>query len=269
MEDLTKHQLILLTLLVSFVTSIATGIITYTLLQEAPVEVTQTINRVVEKTIERVVPEEGSKGETIKEVTTVVSEEDLVLDSIDKNSKSIVRLKTFGFDGSEIFSGIGIVVSETGVIVVDSSSFTSGNYSATFYDGTSYNISKSYKDPNSGFTFLKIGKAASDSYKFYPVSFGNPNSLRLGQSVIAIYGRDRNTVSIGRVSDIKKDEGGAVVQIGTDVKYIKQNLGSPIVNLSGDVVGVEKREDDVAFHSYVPISEIQKSIKTAVAELSK
>lgn len=269
MEDLTKHQLILLTLLVSFVTSIATGIITYTLLQEAPVEITQTINRVVEKTIERVVPEEGGGGQTIKEVTTVVSEEDLVLDSIDKNSKSIVRLKTVGFDGSEIFSGIGIVVSDSGVIAVDSDSFVSGNYSATFYDGAIYNISKSYKDPVSGFTFLKIGKAASDTYKFYPVSFGNPNSLRLGQTVIAIYGRDRNAVSIGRVSDLKKNDNGAITQIGTDIKFLKQNLGSPIVNLSGDVIGIEKKEDDVFAHSYIPIIDLQKSIKTAVTELSK
>lgn len=268
MEDLTKHQLILLTLLVSFVTSIATGIITYTLLQEAPVEVTQTINRVVEKTIERVVPEEGNGG-TIKEVTTVVSEEDLVLDSIDKNSKSIVRLKTNGFDGAEIFAGIGVVVSESGVIVVDSSSFSSGNYSVSFYDGAVYNISKSYKDPNSGFTFLKIGKAASDKYKFYPVSVGNPNSLRLGQTVIAIHGRDSNSVSIGRVSDMKRTDLGTVTQIGTDIKFIKQNLGSPIVTLSGDVVGIEKREDDAVVHSYIPINEIQQSLKTALSELAK
>ena len=81
MEDLNKNQIVLLTLLVSFVTSIATGIITVTLLQEAPIEVTRNINRIVEKTIETVTP--GTVTTTQKEVTTVVvKEEDLIIDSI-------------------------------------------------------------------------------------------------------------------------------------------------------------------------------------------
>ena len=114
MEDLTKHQLILLVLLITFVTSIATGIITFTLLQQAPVEVTQQINRVVERTIERVVPADGQPAKTT--TTVVVSEEDRILEAITKNEKSIVRLKTVGADGSEIFAGIGLVISADGVI---------------------------------------------------------------------------------------------------------------------------------------------------------
>ena len=92
MEDLNKNQLILLTLLVSFVTSIATGIITVSLLQEAPPVVTQTINRVIERTIEQVVPESEGGGTVTREVTVVVTEEDQVIDAISKNAKSVVRV---------------------------------------------------------------------------------------------------------------------------------------------------------------------------------
>src|ERR1043166_8139095 len=49
-EKLTKSQIVLLTLLVSFMTSIATGILTVPLLQQAPPEITKTVNREVDHT---------------------------------------------------------------------------------------------------------------------------------------------------------------------------------------------------------------------------
>jgi hypothetical protein len=56
MKDLNKSQLILLAVLLSFVTSIATGITTVTLMQQAPSSVTVPINRIVRETVEKVVP---------------------------------------------------------------------------------------------------------------------------------------------------------------------------------------------------------------------
>ena len=48
MVSLTKTQIVLLFLLVSFVTSLATGIVSVTLVNQAPQPVTHTINKVVE-----------------------------------------------------------------------------------------------------------------------------------------------------------------------------------------------------------------------------
>lgn len=58
LKDLNKSQLILLALLLSFVTSIATGITTVTLMEKAPQSVAVPINRVVRETIEKIVPAE-------------------------------------------------------------------------------------------------------------------------------------------------------------------------------------------------------------------
>ncbi|MEK7563979.1 MAG: hypothetical protein AAB510_00200 [Patescibacteria group bacterium] len=55
-KDLNKSQLILLAILLSFVTSIATGITTVTLLQQAPTSVSIPITRVVRETVEKIVP---------------------------------------------------------------------------------------------------------------------------------------------------------------------------------------------------------------------
>ena len=56
LEQLTKHQIVLLTLLVSFVTSIATGIVTVSLMDQAPAGVTRVVNQIVEHTVEKVIP---------------------------------------------------------------------------------------------------------------------------------------------------------------------------------------------------------------------
>ncbi|OGI60106.1 hypothetical protein A2814_00880 [Candidatus Nomurabacteria bacterium RIFCSPHIGHO2_01_FULL_38_19] len=55
-KDLNKAQLILLAVLLSFVTSIATGITTVTLMQQAPSSVTVPITRVIRETVEKIVP---------------------------------------------------------------------------------------------------------------------------------------------------------------------------------------------------------------------
>ncbi len=57
-KDLNKSQLILLAVLLSFITSIATGITTVTLMQQAPASVTIPVTRIVRETVERVVPAE-------------------------------------------------------------------------------------------------------------------------------------------------------------------------------------------------------------------
>ena len=81
MEELNKNQIILLTLLVSFVTSIATGIVTVTLMDQAPPAVTQTINRVVERTVEKLVPGETQVATVVREVPVIVTEEELMCDA--------------------------------------------------------------------------------------------------------------------------------------------------------------------------------------------
>ncbi len=55
-KELNRTQMIMLALLLSFVTSIATGITTVTLMQQAPSSVTVPITRIVRETVEKVVP---------------------------------------------------------------------------------------------------------------------------------------------------------------------------------------------------------------------
>ena len=84
-EELSKSQIILLTLLVSFITSIATGIVTVSLMDQAPPIIAQTVNRVIERTVETVVPK-GQTASTVvtQEKTVIVKETDLISQAVKK-----------------------------------------------------------------------------------------------------------------------------------------------------------------------------------------
>jgi S1-C subfamily serine protease len=274
MEDLTKHQLILIVLLITFVTSIGTGIITFTLLSEAPVEVTQTINRVVERTIEQVAPTTTGQPEKIT-TTVVVSEEDRILESIGKNEKSIVRLETAGADGTQVVSGLGLVVSGDGTIVADLRSYNAAtSYSILFSDGKIYPSGKVFVDNEKGLVFMQTNLSQNENpkYTFYPAVLGDSNGLKIGQTLVAISGKDSNSASVGRIFQLtfNKDDKKTVTNIISDMKISKSHFGSPALNLSGEVVGLEAPilETDTEY-SYIPIDVIKLATTKALAELAK
>lgn len=67
-KELNKTQLILLAILLSFITSIATGITTVTLMQQAPESFTVPVTRIVRETVEKIVPvPSGPKVQALSE----------------------------------------------------------------------------------------------------------------------------------------------------------------------------------------------------------
>src|ERR1700693_2855924 len=75
-KDLNKPQLILLAVLLSFVTSIATGITTVTLMQQAPPSFTAPVTRIVRETVEKIVPaESGPKTQALSDEQKKLLEE--------------------------------------------------------------------------------------------------------------------------------------------------------------------------------------------------
>jgi hypothetical protein len=270
-EDLTKHQLILIVLLITFVTSIATGIITFTLLQQAPVEVTQTINRVVERTIQQVATTDGQPSKTV--TTVVVNEDDSVLGAISKNEKSIVRLKALGSDGSELFDGMGVVVSADGVVVADIRSLGANPSAISFYDGKFYPTGKTFKNDADGLVFIKPNIPQNDTskYVFYPATLGNSDGLKIGQTLIAISGQSSNAALVGRIFQLSIGaDKKTVTNILSDIKLSKATFGSPVLNLSGEIVGIEASfTDSDTQYSYIPVNVLKAATAKALAELAK
>ncbi|MEI6480641.1 MAG: serine protease [bacterium] len=248
MDNLNKHQIILLALLVAFVVSIATGITVVSLMDQSPQPVTQTINRVIEKTIEKVTPtSNNSNGDGVKEKTTVVvKEEDLTISAIDKNVKSFVHI--FGpIAGIDTFLGDGVIVSDKGYVVAEKTAIAQTNsYVAELSDGTKVPLEIVKNDDVLGITLLQAKPSQDQKVSFTSVNFGDSAGVKLGQSIISLSGSTKNTVNIGNIVSIDtKDNKNNSITTSSDI--INSLPGGILFNLSGEVVGFHTSPEKTIF----------------------
>ncbi len=259
MNDLNAQQIVLLTLLVSFITSIATGITTVSLLEQAPEPVTQTINRIVEKTVERVVEidkETNEPQETIIE-TIIVNAEDLTIEAVEKNSRSLVRIYTVVGD-IKTFATLGFIVSESGEIVTDAQRIISGTSYVGVYESGEFPLDITFREPNNPFAKMKIQDGVTEN-TFNSAIFANSQGIKLAQSVIALSGRDSNVVSTGIITDIETSmEGELEVTslIDTSVDGNKVLSGSVLLNLQGEIIGVKINGDPLREVAFLPANRV-------------
>ncbi|MBY0539214.1 hypothetical protein K2P56_02130 [Patescibacteria group bacterium] len=238
-EDLSTTQIILLALLVSFVTSIATGIVTVSLLAQAPASVTNTVNQIVERTVETVLPATDSKPSvTIKETTVVVKEEDLITKSISESFAKTARV----YGGVATSSSIVGLAAVTSLGVISDSSVVDGDHLITV-GGVSAVYSVQAEYPEIGVALL-VPKDTKESLKG-GFMVGATDSLKLGQTAIGLLSVTNERVQIGAVSSrtplvdvTKKDK--TVVGVRTIDTNIAGTLvpGTPLVNIFGDFIGI-------------------------------
>lgn len=247
-KDLNKVQLILLALLLSFVTSIATGITTVTLMQQAPTSVTVPINRVVRETVEKIVSVEGKT--TVQ--TVVVKEEDLVVDAISKNKSAVFKV-TKGPSGNEVSAGHGLVLNKDGLIVADAVLVPGrGTY---YVENPSGKFNAEFVATNeAGFSFLRITDAVEGTAKpaFDLAALGDISNMKAGQKVMVL----GNPIS----SFIY--EGNPEI----DLSVTNSNAGGIVINLDGEVLGLATL--NVA-NSFIAIDTISEAIPSATSTNSQ
>ncbi len=236
-KDLTNSQMILLTLLVSFVTSIATGIVTVTLLDQAPAPISRTINRVVERTIEKVVPSES--GNT-KVDTVIIKEEDLVVEAFNRGSKALVRI--YAGDSTDkidetAFVGIGTTISEDGKVIVNSDLISKTGSFVAKADTGNYKII--FTSTKGSLTLMKLDLPVDSSGSVMKASFvtySDTAKLKVGQTVLAIT-NDPESVAPGIVTGIVPSNDIASSTVTISSALSNKYLGSPILNTDAEIVG--------------------------------
>ena len=271
MEDLTKTQIVLLTILISFVTSIATGIITTSLLAQAPASVIQTINRVVEHTIEKVAPAPDGSSST-KEVT-VINEDDAVTSAISNATPAVVRIQTpAAADGTKSFYGLGVIVSKSGLVLSDKFNIISNAvYSVTLSDGTTLPATVVHISDKDNIATFQIQPDATHNNNFSSVDIAQ-GDLKLGQTVIGIEGKTKNYVEINRATSFETrtstDSSGKTITttyaVDTDIPETVETLGAPLLNLSGELVGIKSISNDGTLvpGAYITSSSISDLLNT-------
>lgn len=242
---LNTQQIILLCLLVSFVTSIATGITTVSLMQQSPEPVTQTINRVIERTVETVASQDPI--DQIKSVitqnpapskvveTVVVNQEDQAINAVTKNQDSIARVHTPNRNAE--FVTLGIVLNSAGDIAVDKRLINRFQNYTVKYGSRSFTAK--YKSGSETTDFLILSIQDENPNDFTPATFGDSGSLKLAQSIISLSGSVSTSVSNGSITSLPVASDGSLSAIKTSVDASNVLVGSVLLNLQGSIVGVK------------------------------
>jgi len=244
-NELNKPQLILLAILLSFVTSIATGITTVTLMQQAPVSFTAPVNRVIQQTIEKIQQVEGKT--TVQ--TVVVKEEDLVVDAIAKNKSTVFSItrETVGLDGTtiEVGAGRGFAVSADGIIVTDAAMVPDKQIYYVKNDSGKFKADFVSTD-KAGFSFLKVGAPLDEKNKLaltVPV-LGDLDKMKVGQKILVLGNSIFSFIF----------EGNKNIYINVT----KSNAGGLVMNLDGEALGMAIFSDTASFVSIKSIADALK-----------
>ncbi len=202
----------------------------------------------------------GNGSISIPTTTTekvVVQESSAIIDSANKVSPAVVSITTkstvqdiFGQVSQSESAGTGFVITSDGLILTNKHvvSDQTAAYTVVMSDGKSYDAKVQSVDPLNDLAVVKI-----DARNLPVVELGDSDQLQVGQWVVAVgnaLGKFQNTVTAGVVSakgrSIQASDSGSGSNsenlsglLQTDAAINPGNSGGPLVNLKGQVVGID------------------------------
>lgn len=177
-----------------------------------------------------------------------------------------------GAKKQEVGGGSGFIVSSDGLIATNKHvvSDTKADYTVLTNDGKKYKAKVLARDSVLDLAIVKI-----EAKNLSKIELGDSDSVKLGQTAIAIgnaLGEFRNTVSVGVVSGLARTitaSGGGTTEtiegvIQTDAAINQGNSGGPLLNLKGEVVGVNTAmvsgAQNIGFA--IPINKAKRAIES-------
>ncbi|MFS3128923.1 S1C family serine protease [Nocardioides sp. Bht2] len=160
---------------------------------------------------------------------------------------SVVQIEVVGQQGSG--SGSGIILSSDGQILTNDHvvelAGNGGKVTVAFSDGTRARATVVGTDPLTDLAVIKAEGASG----LTPASLGKSGNIAVGQNVVAIgspYGLDATVTSgivsaLNRPVEVAQDQQGnatAYAAIQTDAAINPGNSGGPLVDMNGNVIGI-------------------------------
>ncbi len=189
--------------------------------------------------------------------TVTLQEDSAIIDAVAKVSPSVVSIvstrsvQSFFGTFQQQGAGTGFVIKSTGLIATNKHVVSDkATYKVLTSDGKSYDAEIVAQDPFNDLALVKINASGLRA-----VELGDSDKLKVGQQVIAIgnaLGEYQNTVTRGIVSAIGRTitAGGGdgtsetlEGMIQTDAAINPGNSGGPLINLAGQVVGINTAID--------------------------
>ncbi len=178
-----------------------------------------------------------------------------------------------GTEKQQIGGGSGFIISSDGLILTNKHVVEASGveYTVVLNSGKKYSAKVLSRDPSNDIAVLKI-----EEKNLPVVELGDSDKIEVGQTVIAIgfaLGEFPNSVSTGVISGLgrnitagstfsgRSEEIQEVIQ--TDAAINSGNSGGPLLNLSGEVIGINTAmasdAENIGFA--IPINQIKKSIQ--------
>jgi S1-C subfamily serine protease len=184
----------------------------------------------------------------------------------------IPQYRQKGTERKEIGGGTGFIISEDGMILTNAHVVADeeADYTVLTNDGQKYKAKVLVRDTLRDLAIIKV----ENKKNFRTLKLGDSDALQIGQTVIAIgnaLGEYRNTVSVGVISGLGRQvtaQGGQTIVtledvIQTDAAINRGNSGGPLLNLKGEVIGVNfalaEPAQNIGFA--IPINKAKKTIE--------
>ena len=218
---------------------------------------------------------------TTKTEKVVVEESSAIIDSVNTVSSAVVSITQkstvtdlFGQTYQQEAAGTGFIITNDGLILTNKhvASDVNATYTVIMSDGKTYDAKVQSQDPFQDLAVIKI-----DAKNLPVVELGDSDQLAIGQWVVAVgnaLGKFDNSVTVGVVSAKNRkidatDQNGSSSEtldglLQTDAAINSGNSGGPLVNLKGQVVGINtavaSNAQSIGFA--IPINDAKSAIES-------